>query len=318
MSTPDSWGKRMTSERKVISESPKRRPYASKVTLVLGKGNVYDFDGEVCLLTQGDFIVHLRPDEPREIRDGYELQRITATIQGFATACRAEQMGLRLSLALLWCAVSYKHNLKLEYHTPQPCVVFDRTQRSGGFSVSGRGILRTEVGKIAELIDQVLSKDVEVDPRLLVSMELFASSMMESTERARFVGLVSSLEPLASPRLYENDELNGMIEEFAARIHDISSLDQEEKDSIIGHTKWLRQQSISRSVAQLIEKHFPDNPKVVEVVKDAYNVRSKIVHEGLFDADLAVKGRQLRDIVRYIYSQIMGLDLLSPANIEWQ
>jgi len=57
-----------------------------------------------------------------------------------------------------------------------------------------------------ELINQVLSKKIDFDPKLLISMELFASARLESTERARFIGLVSSLEPLTAQESYENQE----------------------------------------------------------------------------------------------------------------
>ena len=43
--------KKTNEEIKVISESPKRRPYASKIAVILGGGYEFGFDGEACLLT---------------------------------------------------------------------------------------------------------------------------------------------------------------------------------------------------------------------------------------------------------------------------
>jgi len=283
----------------------------------LEPGTEYGLNGEVCLLTEQDFIVRLKPETRAEPGNGSSSQRVVATIEGFGTASKAEKMGLRLSLALLWCAVSSKHHLRLEYHTPQPCVVFDRTARPDGLRISSSVTVTLTKGiqGIARLIDQALAKEVECDPRLLISMELFASSMLESTERARFIGLVSCLEPLASQESYENAELNGLINRLVAGVRELS-LDCDTTESIVGRACGLRQQSISQSIVQLVQRYFPGNPTVAKAVKEAYGIRSKILHEGSFDADLTEKTKQLQDIIRWIYSRLIGLDLQVPANID--
>ncbi len=97
--------KRKAQEINVIVNSPKRRPYASKISLVLGEGMEYGFDGEACLLTNEAFIVKVKPENEKINEKGKALQKLTATIEGFPTAGKAEQMGLKLSLALLWAAV---------------------------------------------------------------------------------------------------------------------------------------------------------------------------------------------------------------------
>lgn len=51
--------------------------------------------------------------------------------------------------------------------------------------------------RMVQLVNQIFSANIDVDEKLLVSMELFASARLETTERTRFVGLVSSLEPFA-------------------------------------------------------------------------------------------------------------------------
>ena len=308
----------MANEKKTISENPNRRPYAAGVTLILQTGTEYGLDGEVCLLTEGDFIVRLKPEKKAKAQDGVRLRRITATIEGFGAACKAEEMGLRLSLALLWCAVSTKHHLKLDYHTPQPCVVFDRTHgssRVGSYDEVNLTLTKS-LGAIDEAINQVLSKEVKCDPCLLISMELYASSELESTERAKFVSLVSSLEPLAKQESYHNAELDEAVNQFTSQVKGLSSLDGAVKDSVAGRAYELKRQSISKSIECLIANHFPGDSAVLKIVSEAYGIRSKILHEGLFDADLVAKSRQLREILRHIYSQMIDLQPQSPICIE--
>ena len=309
--------KKKIEEIKVISENPNRRPYASQIAMILGEGFEFGFDGEACLLTEEKFIVRIFPEKEKKKKDGKKQQKLIATIEGFTTAGQAEQMGLKLSLALLWSAVSKKWPLKLDYHTPQPCMVYDRTRKRGGLRFSGHLSLhvRSDANKVAELIDQILSKKFDVDPNLLISMELFASARLESTERAKFIGLVSSLEPLASQESYNNQEIENLVNEFIHQLNEILSINENVKNSIAGRARMLCNESISQSVIRLVENYIPDNPKVVESIVEAYKIRSNILHYGTFDADLDEKSNELEDIIRYIYGKILELPLLAAPTI---
>lgn len=310
--------KKRTEEVKVIAESPKRRPYASKISLILGEGLEYGFDGEACLLIDTNYIVRVRPEKEKINEKGKVLQKLTATIEGFDTAGKAEQMGLKLSLALLWTAVSKKWNLKLDYHTPQPCMVFDRTQSTGGLRITGHGTIhvRSSASKVSELINEVLSKEMEFNPKLLISMELFASARLESTERAKFIGLVSALEPLAVQESYDNEDVDNLISSFISKINEAKTIPENIRSSLIGRASSLSSESISQAIARFVGKYFPENTKIIKSVKEAYDIRSSILHEGTFDADLDEKGKFLEDAIRHIYSQILGLNLLFPVDIN--
>jgi len=314
--------KKKNEEIKVIFESPNRRPYASKIAMILGEGLEFGFDGEACLLTEEKCIVRISPDKEETKKDGKKLQKLNATIEGFATASQAELMGLKLSLALLWSAVSRKWPVRLDYHTPQPCMVYDRTQNRGGFHcvcvASGSLHLRDDPNKtIAKLINQILSKKIDVDPNLLISMELFTSARLETTERTRFVGLVSSLEPLASQESYKNREIDDLVRKFIDQLSKITSINKNIKNSITGRARELCKESISQSIVKLVEKYIPDNPEVVKSVTEAYKIRSDILHDGTSDTDLDEKSNELEDIIRYIYGKILELPLLVvPTNFE--
>lgn len=307
--------KKTHKEINIISNSPKRRPYASKITIVLEEGFEYGFDGETCLLLDGDFLVRIKPETEKTKHDKKNLQQITAIIEGFNTARKAEEMGLRLTLALLWTAISKKWHLKLNYHTPQPCLVFDRTQSRDGIRLSGRAYIsvRTNANEVIKLINEIISKHNKFDQRLLISMELFTSARLESTDRAKFIGLVSSLEPLAIQEKFNNQELDELISSFISGINDINSLTDNVKDSIGGRALSLAEESILQSILRFVKEYFPQKPEIIRIVKEAYNIRSSILHDGTFDADLDEKGNELEEIIRYIYSQILEKELTIPA-----
>lgn len=315
-----SLGKRNLKEINVITNSPKRRPYASKITMVLEEGREYGFDGETCALFEGDFIVRIKPEKENPKNDSKKLQQITTFIEGFKTAKEAEEMGLRLTLALLWTAISRKCHLKLKYHTPFPCIVFDRTQNKDGIRMSTLAsyTVSTNANKIIELMIPLLLKQDVLDDqfyRLLISMELFTSARLESTARAKFIGLVSSLEPLAIQEDFNNKELDDAISSFKTRINAIASLTDEEKNSIKGRVEHLNKESVSQSILRFVKKHFAQKSEITKVVKEAYDIRSNILHHGNLDYDLEEKRNELEEIMRQIYSKLLQTELDYPAQI---
>jgi hypothetical protein len=306
--------KKAFTEITTISGSPKRRPYASKISIILPEGLEYRFDGETSLLLDVPYIVRIKP--VNETEKGRKNQKLTAIAEGFSTAGEAEQVGLRLSLAIMWSAVSRKWPLKLDYHTPQPCMIFDRTQTGGlGFSCSASVTIGSGASQVTKLINEVLSKNLPFSPKLLISMELFTSARLESTERAKFIGLVSSLEPLATVAGYNNEDIDKLVSTFTQDLRKIGSISDKIKHSIEARANALRNESIAQAITRFVGEYFEEGSEAIGIVKEAYNVRSKILHEGSFDADLDEKSEKLEDVIRHIYSRLLDLPLLLPANI---
>lgn len=300
--------KKKPEPRQIIDESPNRRPYGAKVGIILDKGYELRFQGEACLLVDDKSIVRILPSIKNR-------QKFDVYLEGFATACEDEQKGLKLSLALLWAAISRKHSLRLDYHTPRPCMVYDRTQESGsGCMISASLTVAMDSSRMVELVKEIFSANIDVDEKLLVSMELFASARLETTERARFVGLVSSLEPLAQSEAYDNPELKELVESFVAQLNKTTSIPENIKSSVKGRINELKNESISQAIKRLVKENFPENPDAVSTVEEAYNIRSKILHEGAFDADLDQKINKIEDIIRQIYSCRLNSNLFVPPN----
>ena len=301
-------------EKKMISEHPERRPYASKIDFILEVGTEYKFEGEACLLLKAPYVVRIKPKQNEQL--GHH-QCLTATIEGFSSAGEAENMGLKLTQSILWSVISRKFHLRLLYHTPQPSIVFDRTlTKNNGIRLSSHtsATLIASTTYIVDLIEQALTNIDEIDPRLLISMELFTSAKLESTERTRFIGLVSSLEPLIIQEPYNDPGLDKLVRDFIEAL-DKTPLSVSHKASVSGRVNELKKESISHSVKRYVNSYFPDKPEIAETVLEAYNIRSKLLHEGSFDADIDEKAEKLEDIIRLIYGKILNLDLMTPAKI---
>ena len=284
------------SEKQVIIDSPKRRPYGARLALLLEKHIKFNFKGECTLLLSPDIIVRLVPRKKSE--GDQDKEEWLVLVEGFATAGEAEQYGLKIALGLLWSAISNQYGMRLIYQTPLPCSVYDRMQQKG-LHLSGDAHFSLSMGanRIVEHLNSVIPSPLSMDPKLLVASELFAAGRLETTERARFIGLVSSLEPLAVQEKYEIKELNDLIITFKELLQK-SSIDDSIKTSLINQIQQLKRESVLRAIKRLVQETIPDDPIAIDVIKEAYSLRSKIIHEGSTDADLELKSKEVE---KYVY-----------------
>ncbi|MEM9541447.1 MAG: hypothetical protein AAGA60_18360 [Cyanobacteria bacterium P01_E01_bin.42] len=304
--------KKKEKPKEIILDSPNRRPYAAKIRVLLQNGYTLPVSDEVCLcIDDSQSIVRISPLEKNKPYFPTSSQKLDIFVEGYSTAREAEQRGLKLSLSVLWAAISRNFSLRLEYHTPLPCVVFDRTQEnSQSFLIAMGANISVVLGieSVVKRINEIFSDPTEVDQKLLVSMEIFASARLESTERSRFIGLVSSIEPLITYQEYNNLELETLINSFVSQAKK-TLLPDNIRPSIMGRIKDLNKESIRQAIKRFVKEKLPENPEAIAIVDDAYNIRSKILHEGSFDADLNSKSAELEEIMRQIYASILGLNL---------
>jgi hypothetical protein len=150
----------------------------------------------------------------------------------------------------------------------------------------------------------IIASKTPADRKLLLAMELFASSRLETTSRSRFVGLVSSLEPLAQQLRYNNPELDVLVANFKKTICD-SSIPGEIQTSINSRVDTLKGESISSAIRRLVRQLLPDEPELVDVITEAYAIRSRILHDGATDSDLDVKASEIQAVIRKIFSKII-------------
>lgn len=301
-------GSRNIPSRQLIAEYPGKRPYASKLCIALDESIRYQIGGEACLLVGNDLRICIAPSTRHpEIRPPAQVWDIS--LEGFATACEAEQSGLKFAMSVLWSAIKGGHPIRLLYHTPLPCVVYDRT-RSGGLSFSGFATLTLgrSVQTIVQLVEEVFSSPVEIDRRLVLSMELFAAARMETTERARFIGLVSSIEPLADQQLYDKSILD-LVNSFKHQVRQDDSIAMVTKDSLINRVGLLASESISQGIRRLVRTHLPDDEPSLETITEAYNIRSRILHDGSTEADLNEKSNEFEAVMRKLFASMLKVPL---------
>ncbi|MGM0654438.1 MAG: hypothetical protein ACQETR_03815, partial [Thermodesulfobacteriota bacterium] len=128
-----------TQKSRMIVESNRRRPYGAKLSVLLDNSTRMMFHGEACLLTDTGYIVKIVPQKIKSTeKDGMPsgIRALEIFVEGFATAGEAEKKGLEIAFGILWGAVSENYSARLQYQTPLPCLVYDRTRQGGGIAFS--------------------------------------------------------------------------------------------------------------------------------------------------------------------------------------
>ena len=282
-------------ERDVIANSVKRRPYGVKLTLLIEDNRILRIDGECCLLISPELILTIKPKNMGTKGNLFEVQ-----IDGFSTAGEAEKFGLKVAFGFLWFAVKSQYSARLIYHTPLPCSVYDRSSIEGtSFKVYATASVLYPVESIIEPLDQIIMSNKNIDQRLLIAIELFTSAKLETTERSKFIGLVSALEPLAKQEKYEDEELKKLIKNFKQQIKS-SNLDQQLKNSLDGRIDQLKLESVSKAIRRMVKEKLPGDNESIKIIENAYGLRSKILHEGATDADLQQKSNEVERVIKFI------------------
>ena len=296
---------RKPSERSRIVNQPDKRPWGAAISCVLTDDQL-GFDGESCLLLHDDHVVELAAS-PIDGNDPAHGQRIKVAVSGFASACEAEAAGLKIAGALLWLAVAIRCPLRLEYNTPQPSIVFDRRDRNRVLLTDKVSVQVTRgADRATKAMRTVYGLDSPFDLKLLTSLELFASARLELTERTRFLGLVSALEPIAEQRIYR-DELEELTRDLLDVVSQRTDIPEEILPSIQGQIRNLKRESVRQAIRRLVTTHLTAEES--DVVDVAYNARSSLVHDGRSDEDLSELSTQLEEILRRLYASITGLSL---------
>jgi hypothetical protein len=143
------------------------------------------------------------------------------------------------------------------------------------FSMSGTVILGHPGEGFVSRFREAFQSAPELSDRQTLSLQLYAASKFEASLRARFVTLVSGVEALAERELEDPqivDQVNRLIQ--ATR----QELEPPARHLLASRLGELRYWSISRACKELVARHL--GSEEAGVFDSAYDVRSKILHEG--------------------------------------
>jgi len=231
------------------------------------------------------------------------LKRVALTLDAFTSASGAEAAGDRLTISVLWTAISKGFSVAFPVRTGSaPYRVYDRAV-APGTSVHGEGrvywpLTSNELlGRIASAFDS----NPPLDPALHTSMELFAASGTEVSEQTRFVVLVTALEALCVQR----DLGPAVGERLEAAVRGLGEIGGEQgesvRNSLAGQIRALRRESVRKAIVRTLHE-FSIADDRIDAVDEAYAARSKLLHEGARIRDPSTHARTVENVLRDIYS----------------
>ncbi len=149
----------------------------------------------------------------------------------------------------------------------------------------------------------------------MLAMELFSAALHETTERASFIGLVSSLEPLAKQQNFKKHEEYGesvkaLLDRINKEIGNAEDIGEDIrsalKDKVNGD---LHRESVSKALKRLLRTHFSEDSEDYKVIVKSYNRRSDMLHEGKSFENLHEHIGMLKSAIRHLFAKILGLPL---------
>jgi hypothetical protein len=126
-----------------------------------------------------------------------------------------------------------------------------------------------------------------VNDRVRLAFEIYTDSFFETSDSARFLGLVGVLEVLKDKQAVSDDALS-LVERW---IKDTSVLAAPEAESFRSRLAWLREISIAQGIASVVTRHLGADRG--NEAKNLYGKRSNLVHDGkrLIDPMSGIRSR---------------------------
>ena len=143
------------------------------------------------------------------------------------------------------------------------------------------------IGKNKDSFEEVLRSTIAQQPRLTdrerLALSLFHASFFQPTADSRFLLLVMAMEAVIDPKPKSAkaiESVNGFIDQINS-----SALPLEEKNSLIGSLRWLRDESISHAGKRLAKETLGDKTydgkPAAKFFSHIYSLRSSLVHGNL-------------------------------------
>ncbi|KJV05375.1 hypothetical protein [Methylocucumis oryzae] len=110
---------------------------------------------------------------------------------------------------------------------------------------------------------------------------------------------------MAIQDIIEIDGFSVLIKEFKKQVSDLI-MDDSLRCSLIGRIDQLKRESIARAIQKLVSNCLPGDIESLKIIKDAYNIRSTVLHDGSTDADLREKSNQVEEVIRKVFESLIS------------
>ena len=147
---------------------------------------------------------------------------------------------------------------------------------------------------LAEGLSLPQSEQIAADERISLSIDLYAASLWETSQRARVISLATCLEALIEPERVvraASEQIDRVLEVYDSA-RDLANENDEQRralDRMRSRLSGLKEESISESLRRLAASRAAEIGEAVNDARrnmtDAYGVRSKLLHDGHAPSD---------------------------------
>lgn len=291
-------------------------PYGVRFHLKLGSNvELVDLDDQAALPFAKFLVLSVSRERTPAHEEARFIKRIAVGLDAFTSAGEAERAGNLLALSLLWAAAAKRISIEFRKRTgPFPFAIRNRTIGLGlSVEAEGRAFTNVTMQELAGLAEEAYQLDRQVPPTFLTSMEFFAAARMESSERGRFIGLMTALEALSNQLDY-GDEIGALLSSIANQLNASPTLQSDQyagiRNSLVQRVKHLRRESVRHAILRVLRTHAGDR-ETLRFFEEAYSLRSEILHEGYRPQELSSTIHKLESVIRRVYSSMLDLPLPS-------
>lgn len=236
------------------------------------------------------------------------------TVSGFSTEEQAIRYLYKLKIAFHWlmldhgivveaalepdeiqrhCNVRDGCNFKSTDGLPSTHILeipygFIHTTYEGGGSIAGAWIALNGLREGLDIATRIIP---EIDQNLNLSLDLYRSSLLQESLRARFTMLISSIECITNKDSRDIWQI-ALIDKFIAEVteHDLSTEEaitsdaaKSKKESLIAGLHGLKSKPKKQLVMQEIKQLYGDTEdyrRVKSIIKASFGMRNNVLHEG--------------------------------------
>lgn len=289
-------------------------PYSVRMALLLGSNlNLLLDDDELSITFARDYVLRFVAARTPPREEANRQRRLGIHLDAFSSAAEAERAGKLLTLSVLWFAAYKAVTIGFRRRTGDyPFAVRDRTVPPGiTMQAEGYASYQLAPEELAAIAEQAFIAGVDPPQNLLISMEFFAAARLESTDRARFISLMTALEASSTQQDY-GEPIVTVLDQLARDLQAhpmLIGIDSDRvRSSLAGRVRQLRHESVRQAILRTVRTSI-DSEEEARFVDDAYGIRSKMLHEGHLSHGLHAKSNRLEGILRQMYSAQLGLSL---------
>jgi len=247
---------------------------------------------------------------------------------GFSKAEEAAEAGRQMKRAIMWCGAKMYMGVDAGDDRAQGVVTeyyIDQYRTEKGIRLLNelhglqiyeedsllptqfaKATVEAQVGKPIEVfvqnIRQAVDMGLELTDMETLGFELYGLSHFEAAERARFLTLVTAIESVTENKA-RSPEAVVVVDELIEVTRN-SGLPGPEIDSMAGNLHWLKQESISKTGRDFVERFLGDKEyggeTAVRFSQRCYRARSELVHYGRLSNDIADVRSLVGDLDRLV------------------